>query len=254
MHGQAPLNGNAKRCPFPVFTGQERMPEWVDRDATRNGRGLTMTGNLPNVLTLSRIAASVVICLLLMLETFWGNWLALVVFLFACVTDFLDGYLARAWRQQSSFGRFLDPIADKLLVASILLVLVGIDQLPGIHILPAVVILWREILVSGLREHLAQLNVGLPVTWLAKWKTTLQMIALGFLVVGEHGPDLGVVTVTDIGLIGLWAAAILTLITGYDYVRAGLNYMEIGDRPVPPAKPKPNPGGIERADPARDGG
>ncbi len=228
-----------------------RRTETVDRDTAREGLGLTMTGNLPNILTLSRIAVSVVVCFLLMLETFWSSWLALAAFLIACVTDFLDGYLARAWRQQSSFGRFLDPIADKLLVASVLLVLVGIDRLPGIHILPAVVILWREILVSGLREHLAQLNVGLPVTWLAKWKTTLQMIALGFLVVGQHGPNIGILTVTDIGLIGLWAAAILTLITGYDYLRAGLNHMEIDNRPVPPANPKPV---IERADPARDGG
>lgn len=210
-----------------------------------------MSGNLPNVLTLSRIAASVVVCILLMMQTFWGSWLALAAFLFACVTDFLDGYLARAWRQQSSFGRFLDPIADKLLVASVLLVLVGIDRLPGIHIVPAAVILWREILVSGLREHLAQLNVGLPVTWLAKWKTTLQMIALGFLVLGDHGPNIGVVTVSDVGLVGLWAAAILTLITGYDYLRAGLNHMEIDDRPSPSAKRNAS---LDRADPARDGG
>jgi cardiolipin synthase (CMP-forming) len=227
------------------------MPEEVDHDATCNGVGLTMTHNLPNILTLSRVAASVVVCLLLMLQTYWGSWLALVMFLIACVTDFLDGYLARAWRQQSSFGRFLDPIADKLLVASVLLVLVGIDRLPGIHILPAAIILWREILVSGLREHLAQLNVGLPVTWLAKWKTTLQMIALGFLVVGEHGPDLGVVTITDVGLIGLWVAAILTLITGYDYLRAGLNHMELENQAIPPLKAK---SAMERADPARDGG
>jgi cardiolipin synthase (CMP-forming) len=227
------------------------MPEGLDHGAKCNGIESTVTGNLPNVLTLSRVAASVVVCLLLMLQTYWSSWLALAMFLFACVTDFLDGYLARAWRQQSSFGRFLDPIADKLLVASVLLVLVGIDRLPGIHILPAAVILWREILVSGLREHLAQLNVGLPVTWLAKWKTTLQMIALGFLVVGEHGPDLGVMTVTDVGLIGLWAAAILTLITGYDYLRAGLNHMELENQPVPPSRAKPT---MERADPARDGG
>ena len=229
----------------------ERIGEGANRNGTRKGARLTMTSNLPNVLTLSRVAASVVVCVLLMLQTYWGSWLALVMFLFACVTDFLDGYLARAWRQQSSFGRFLDPIADKLLVASVLLVLVGIDRLPGIHILPAAIILWREILVSGLREHLAQLNVGLPVTWLAKWKTTLQMVALGFLVVGEHGPELGVATVSDVGLIGLWVAAILTLITGYDYLRAGLNHMELGDQPAPPGKARP---AMERADPARDGG
>jgi cardiolipin synthase len=233
---------------FPTLEGTRKE---ADRNAARDSARLTMTGNLPNALTLSRVAASVVVCLFLMLQTYWSSWLALATFLFACVTDFLDGYLARAWRQQSSFGRFLDPIADKLLVASVLLVLVGIDRLPGIHILPAAIILWREILVSGLREHLAQLNVGLPVTWLAKWKTTLQMIALGFLVVGEHGPNLGVTTVTDVGLIGLWVAAILTLITGYDYLRAGLNHMELGAQPAPPGKAKP---AMERADPARDGG
>lgn len=209
-----------------------------------------MTSNLPNMLTMSRIVASVVVCVLLMMGTAWGSWLALAAFIAACITDFFDGYLARAWRQQSSFGRFLDPIADKLLVASILLVLVGIDRLAAINILPAGIILWREILVSGLREHLAELNVGVPVTRLAKWKTTLQMIALGFLVLGEHGPEFGPLTTTDIGLIGVWVAAILTLITGYDYLRAGLSHMDSEASPMQQSKART----LDRADPARDAG
>ncbi|TVR97865.1 MAG: CDP-diacylglycerol--glycerol-3-phosphate 3-phosphatidyltransferase [Rhodospirillales bacterium] len=215
-----------------------------------------MSGNLPNLLTVSRVLATPVVCVLLMLQTPWGSWLALLVFVLAGITDFLDGYLARAWSQQSSFGRFLDPIADKLLVASVLLVLVGIDRLQGVHILPAAVILWREILVSGLREHLAQLNVGVPVTRLAKWKTTLQMVAIGFLVVGEYGPALGPLTTPVIGLYGLWAAALLTFITGYDYLRAGMGHM--GEEPT--AAPHNGPDRpeavrrLERADPARDVG
>lgn len=222
--------------------------------------GRAMLGNLPNLLTVSRVLATPVVCVLLMLQTAWGSWLALVVFVAAAITDFLDGYLARAWSLQSSFGRFLDPIADKLLVASVLLVLVGIDRLWGVHIVPAAVILWREILVSGLREHLAQLNVGLPVTRLAKWKTTLQMIAIGFLVVGEYGPAFGPLTTPMIGLSGLWAAALLTFITGYDYLRAGLGHM--GDEP--PAQRHSDPDRapdrsepatrLERTDPARDVG
>ncbi len=147
-----------------------------------------MESNLPNALTVSRIVAIPVVCLLLLPDTSWGAWVALVVYTVACITDFLDGYLARTWQQQSRFGRMLDPIADKLLVASLLLMLVGIDRLSGVHILPAAVILCREITVSGLREYLAELRVGMPVTRLAKWKTGIQMGAIGFLVVGDAGP------------------------------------------------------------------
>lgn len=213
-----------------------------------------MTGNLPNMLTMSRIVASVIIGALLMMDSAWGSWLALAVFVVACITDFFDGYLARAWRQQSSFGRFLDPIADKLLVASVLLVLVGIDRLAGINIAAAGIILWREILVSGLREHLAELNVGLPVTRLAKWKTTLQMVALGVLVVGEHGPAFGPVTTTDVGVVGIWVAAILTLITGYDYLRAGLTHMDVDAKPTSPSATQSGPGALKRVGPAQDAG
>lgn len=213
-----------------------------------------METNLPNLLTVSRIVAIPVVCLLLLPDTPWGAWLALGVYVAACVTDFLDGYLARTWQQQSRFGRMLDPIADKLLVASVLLMLVGIDRLSGVHILPAAVILCREITVSGLREYLAELQAGLPVTRLAKWKTTIQMVAIGFLVVGDAGPALGAITPTAIGTYGLWAAAVLTLITGYDYLRAGLRHVsadrEAAERKLSVSRPRK----VERADPARDAG
>ena len=209
-----------------------------------------MQTNLPNILTLSRIVAIPIVCLLLLVEP-WGGWMSLGVYTYACITDFLDGYLARTWQQQSSFGRFLDPIADKLLVASVLLMLVGIDRVSGINIFAAAVILCREILVSGLREHLAELQVSVPVTRLAKWKTTIQMVAMGFLLVGDAGPTLGPVTTTAVGITGVWAAAVLTLVTGYDYLRAGLGHMD-ADPPERPADPYAPP--LKRADPARDTG
>lgn len=204
-----------------------------------------METNLPNALTLSRILATPVVCLLLFVGTWVGSWLALGVWIYACITDFLDGYLARSWKQQSTFGRMLDPIADKLLVASVLLVLVGVDRLKGASILPAAIILCREILVSGLREFLAQLDVSMPVTRLSKWKTTIQMIAIGFLVVGNAAPRLGPLEVTEVGVYGLWGAAALTLVTGYDYLRAGLHHVG-AERSYRPART------IERVDPAGD--
>ena len=200
--------------------------------------GWLMETNLPNALTVSRILATPVICLLLFLGTALGSWLALAVWVYACLTDFLDGYLARSWQQQSSFGRMLDPIADKLLVASVLLVLVGVDRLSGASILPAAIILCREILVSGLREFLAQLQVSVPVTRLSKWKTTIQMVAIGFLVIGDAGAKVGPLDPLDIGVVGLWGAAALTLVTGYDYLRAGLHHVGADPRyrAAPPLK------------------
>lgn len=186
--------------------------------------------NLPNILTLSRIVAIPVVIGLLFLPFPWGSWLAFSAYVYAGVTDFFDGYLARAWKQQSNLGKFLDPIADKLLIASVLLVLVGIDRIFGLAVIPAAVILCREILVSGLREFLAEVRVGLPVSKLAKWKTTVQIFALGFLLVGEAGPDFGPLTTTDIGIYGLWIAAALTLVTGFDYLMAGLRHIAESDR------------------------
>jgi len=191
--------------------------------------------NLPNILTLSRIVAIPVVVAFMFMDPPLGNWLAFSVYTYACITDFFDGYLARAWSQQSTFGRFLDPIADKLLIVAVLMMLAGFGPTSGIHILPALVILCREILVSGLREFLADARVSVPVTLLAKWKTTIQMLALGFLIVDQAGPDFGPLSTTDIGLIGLWGAAILTLVTGYDYLRAGLGHISGSEAPVPAA-------------------
>ncbi|MCW9032980.1 MAG: CDP-diacylglycerol--glycerol-3-phosphate 3-phosphatidyltransferase [Rhodospirillales bacterium] len=185
--------------------------------------------NLPNILTFSRIIAIPVLVYFIFLESPFGNWAAFGVYTFASITDFFDGYLARAWSQQSSLGKFLDPIADKLLVCAILILLAGFGPLDGIHILPSIVILSREITVSGLREFLAEIRVSVPVTNLAKWKTALQMFALGFLVIGEVGPTFGSFTSTEIGIFGIWAAAVLTLVTGYDYLRSGLKHIQQQD-------------------------
>jgi len=136
----------------------------------------------------------------------------------------LDGYFARKWGEQSSFGRMLDPIADKLLVASCLLMLAADGTIRGWSLWAAIVILCREILVSGLREYLAALRVSVPVTKLAKWKTTVQLVAIGFLLAGEAG-DQVVPVVTQIGLLLLWASALLTIYTGYDYFRAGIHHL-----------------------------
>jgi cardiolipin synthase len=184
-----------------------------------------MVLSLPNILTYSRIVAIPAVILLMYVDYPYSNWVALAVYVAACVTDFFDGYLARAWAQQSSLGRFLDPIADKLLVAAVLLMLVASDVLEGLDVLPAAVILCREILVSGLREFLAEVRVGMPVSRLAKWKTGLQMVALGFLVVGPVGPDFGPFTTIQVGVVGLWIAAVLTLVTGFDYLVAGLRHI-----------------------------
>ncbi len=181
--------------------------------------------NLPNILTFSRIGAIPVIVGLMFLPSPLGNWLSFCVYTYGCITDFFDGYLARAWEQQSAMGRFLDPLADKLLVAGVLMMLVATDGITGLSVLPASVILFREILVSGLREFLAEVQVKVPVTILAKWKTTLQMLALGFLLVGSAGPDFGSVTTLEIGIVGLWLAAILTVGTGYDYMKAGIQHI-----------------------------
>ncbi len=181
--------------------------------------------NLPNILTFSRIAAIPVIVGLMYLPGPLGNWTAFAVYTYACITDFFDGYLARAWHQQSAMGRFLDPIADKLLIAGVLIMLVANDTITGITVIAAAVILFREILVSGLREFLAEVQVRVPVTVLAKWKTFIQMLALGFLLVGQAGPDFGPVSTMEVGIIGIWIAAALTIGTGYDYLKSGLKHI-----------------------------
>lgn len=186
-----------------------------------------MPTDLPNLLTLSRIAAIPVLVALVALHGPAANLAACCVFAVAAITDWFDGRIARARRQQSSFGRMLDPIADKLLVGAALMMLAGEGRFPFGTLYPAVLILLREILVSGLREYLADIRVGLPVTRLAKWKTGFQMGALGTLLAGNGGATLlhlGFLPVEAIGAAMLWVAAVLTLVTGWDYLTAGLRH------------------------------
>jgi cardiolipin synthase len=184
--------------------------------------------SLPNILTYARIAAIPVVvgCIFAQYKEgpLWLRWVALAVFIAAGVTDYLDGYYARIWDQQSAFGRMLDPIADKLLVASCLLMLAADNSIQGWTLWAAIVILCREILVSGLREYLAALRVSVPVTKLAKWKTTVQLVAIGFLIAGEAG-DAIVPSTTLIGIVLLWMSAIVTIYTGWDYFRAGIHHL-----------------------------
>ena len=194
---------------------------------------------LPNVLTLSRILIILPIVGLFWFEGDWPRWLILALYTAACITDFLDGYLARTRGEISQFGRFLDPVADKLLIASVILMLCAFGQIEGVTILAAVVILCREILVSGLREFLAGLRQGLPVSKLAKWKTTIQMFALGFLIVGTSSPNW--IPSMLIGEIGLWAAAALTLFTGYDYLIIGLRHMREDKQNLTNSQPNRKP-------------
>ncbi|MCH8239757.1 MAG: CDP-diacylglycerol--glycerol-3-phosphate 3-phosphatidyltransferase [Proteobacteria bacterium] len=183
---------------------------------------------LPNLLTYSRIAAVPALVGCFFLEGDFGNWLALAIFVTAALTDVLDGYVARAWQQQTSLGRMLDPIADKLLVAAALMMLAAQQTIAGWSLLAGVIILSREILVSGLREFLGEVNVSVPVSNLAKWKTVGQNVAIGFLLAGSAGDKIFPWTSLT-GLCLLWAAALVTLYTGWDYFRAGVKHvLELG--------------------------
>ena len=174
------------------------------------------------------MAVPIVVVMMFWPDEFWMRWTALGVFTLAAITDFFDGYLARIWSQQSSMGRMLDPIADKLLVAAVLLMLVADRTIASWSLWAAIVILCREILVSGLREFLAELKVSVPVSAVAKWKTTVQLIALGFLIAGRAG-EYVLPGNTQIGLGLLWVAALLTLYTGWDYLKAGLKHVTEDD-------------------------
>ena len=189
-----------------------------------------MLTDLPNLLTLSRIAAIPVLVALVALHHAATDLAACAVFALAGITDWLDGHIARGRHLMSDFGRMLDPIADKLLVGATLMALAGEARLPAYGLFPATVILCREILVSGLREYLAGLRVGIPVTRLAKWKTGLQMAALGTLLAGDSGGallGLGRLPVGQLGFAMLWLAALLTIVTGWDYLLAGLRHASV---------------------------
>lgn len=194
---------------------------------------------LPNILTLSRIGAVPLLAFFL----WWPNWqtgylIAFVLYSLMGITDYFDGYLARSSGAVSRLGIFLDPIADKIMVAAVILVLTAQGVLRGpyvgdMHVIAGLIILVREIAVSGLREFLGGLQVSVPVTKLAKWKTTFQIIALGALILGRGLPewnmDIGGIEANvphTVGLTTLWAAAILTLMTGWDYLRVGLKHMD----------------------------
>jgi CDP-diacylglycerol--glycerol-3-phosphate 3-phosphatidyltransferase len=185
---------------------------------------------LPNLLTLSRIFAVPILVYLLWKPSWYDYAITFGLYCIVGITDYFDGYLARAQGTVSRLGIFLDPIADKIMVAAVIVMLVssrassGEPLVHGFHIIPALVILLREIIVSGLREFLAGLQVSIPVSQLAKWKTTLQLIALGALILAGALPQWPFVH--QVGLLSLWAAAALTLVTGWDYLRTGLKHMD----------------------------
>ena len=191
-----------------------------------------MAANIPNALTVARIVAVPLLIAVLYLPAPAAAWAAMVVFVAASVTDWFDGWLARRWEQQSDFGKVLDPIADKLLVAAALFMLAAFDRLSITSIVASIAILGREILVSGLREFLAG-RASLPVTQLAKWKTAVQMIAISVLLVAPALP--ANLRAQLIGEIALWIATVMTLITGWDYLRRGLEFMRA--KPGPGAAP-----------------
>lgn len=174
--------------------------------------------SLPNLLTISRILVIPVIFLSIYIHTAMWSMLAAVLFIIASITDYFDGYLARSRNETSAFGRLLDPIADKLLVASALIVILADNMVHTVNYIPVIIILCRELLVSGLREFLAEMHVGMPVTRLAKWKTGFQMTALSMILVGYMFHNLGVVL--------LWIAAVLTFVTGYQYFQKSLDYVK----------------------------
>ncbi len=179
---------------------------------------------LPNILTLSRIVVIPILIWSFYVEGNLSNWIGFAFFAVAGFTDFFDGYIARSMGTTSKLGQFLDPVADKLMVAATILLLVAFDRIVGFHILAAIVILLREILVSGLREFLASLSVSIPVTNLSKWKTAFQLVALGALIIGSAAPPW--LPAELVGHVCLWTAAALTMITGFDYLRAGLKHFD----------------------------
>ena len=185
---------------------------------------------LPNLLTLSRIFAVPILVFLLWRPSPVDYGITFILYCIVGLTDYFDGYVARAQGQISRLGQFLDPIADKIMVAAVLIMLISsrkanpVPEIEGLHIIAALIILLREIFVSGLREYLAPLNISMPVSNLAKWKTAFQLVSLGALILGGAFP--GAPWVHLVGLVCLWVAAALTLVTGWDYLRIGLKHMD----------------------------
>lgn len=180
--------------------------------------------NLSNILTLIRILVIPIILFLIYMKGPLSGWIAFILFSLAGISDYFDGYLARIRKEISSFGTFLDPIADKLLVASVILILTSKGIIDGLETIPALIILLREIAVSGLREFLASIKVSIPVSRIAKFKTSLQLIALGTLILSEGG--ISILPILVLGKIALWIAALLTLYTGFDYLKSGIKHFQ----------------------------
>ena len=177
--------------------------------------------NLPNYLTLFRVISIPIIIIAIIPQTYLSNWIAVSLYIVACISDFLDGYFARKLKLETKLGKFLDPIADKVLVISIIFILVAIDKISGFFIYPALIIIIREILVSGLREFFAKSEISINVTNIAKWKTLIQMFSLGFLIIGD---DFTLISYTMLlGEIGLTIASLITIYTGYKYFDKHLN-------------------------------
>lgn len=182
-----------------------------------------MLATLPNILTVSRVLLVPVLVAVFFLPVPYSNWISMAVFVAASATDYLDGYIARKRNQTSDFGAFLDPVADKLLVAAALFMLAATGQMSIATVIAALLILAREFLVSGLREFLAARHCQMPVSQLAKWKTAVQMTAIGFLLAGDAANPL---PAKLIGEIALWVAAVLTVITGIDYIKGSWPYLK----------------------------
>lgn len=177
--------------------------------------------NIANILTVARLLLLPIIIALFFVDTGWSAWLCLLVYTIGAITDFFDGYLARKLNQISAFGTFLDPISDKIFVSTILILLVAFGQITGAWIILVILIFAREFLVSGLREFLGPKNVKVPVSMLAKWKTAVQMLSLGFLIIGGHAPY-----AQELGQTLLALATGLTLLTGLSYMIAGFKHMK----------------------------
>ncbi len=179
-----------------------------------------MIKNIPNILTLARLALLPPMIVLFFLPLEWAAWICLGLYVVGAVTDFLDGWIARRFNMTSEFGAMMDPISDKIFVVTIMLMLIAVGRIEGLMVLSVVIIIIREFTVSGLREYLGPKGITLPVTNLAKWKTALQMGALGFLIIGPY-----LFWAYILGSAALIGAALLTLITGWIYLKAGLDHI-----------------------------
>lgn len=187
-----------------------------------------MLKNIPNILTFLRIISIPVIIGMLAINVGVGDFIAFIVYIASCITDYLDGALARRWSQFSELGRMMDPIADKLLIAALLLTFAGLGHLRLYALYAAIIIMLREIMISGLREYMASFQEKVPSTQLAKWKTTLQMFAVGFLVLGDQGCiflGINFIPAYHIGSILLWFSVIPTVLSGWGYLRSGWNHI-----------------------------